>query len=469
MPMPQPPIEHVVVLMMENACFDRMLGAMTEVHPGLEGADPGHPRGNPDPDTGKPVRQGITRLRNIDRDPKHYMPNCMHQVNGGRMDGFVSDFVCHYPKSTAEERREVMAYYPRGFLPALHAVAEHFLVCDHWFSSLSGPTWANRLFVHSGTSLGHVEEPGVLFSSRLHIYTQPTLYSEMSAADVPWRIYFGDVPQSLVCLRQLEHLGNYRRFQHWEEDVANGDLAAYTFIEPTYFGPNQNDQHPPHDVMRGDKLIADVYNTLRRNRELFASTLLIVVYDEHGGFYDHVPPPPTVPPDEHTEKFAFDRLGVRVPAVLVSPMLDPGVTATVLDHTSLLKMASELWPGVKPLGRRAAQANSPLAGLAWRNSARTDLPEAPVAPDIQPARQVAGLEAFKASLLGFSRHLESRITHPGHRSALMGRAHEVLEDGVAQAKLATDRLDAFLDEKVAGVGVVGRVEEAIETARKKFF
>ena len=97
------------------------------------------------------------------------------------MDGFVADFVRHHPRSTPEERREVMGYYPRGFLPALHTLAEHFVICDHWFSSLAGPTWANRLFAHSGTSLGHVEEPGLLFSSKLHIYAQPTLYSEMSA------------------------------------------------------------------------------------------------------------------------------------------------------------------------------------------------------------------------------------------------------------------------------------------------
>ncbi len=451
------PIEHVVVLMIENACFDRMLGCMTEVHPGLEGVDPGHPRTNPDPDTGEMVAQGITRSRNIARDPKHYMPNSLAQMNGGRMDGFVADFVRTHPRSTDEERRETMAYYPRGFLPALHMLAEHFVISDHWFASLPGPTWANRLFAHSGTSLGHVEEPGILFSSKLHIYAQPTLYSEMSAAGASWRIYYGDVPQSLVCLSQLEHLGCYRRYAHWKEDVASGDLAAYTFIEPTYFGPHQNDQHPPHDVLRGDELIAGVYNALRGNPGLFAKTLLIVVYDEHGGFYDHVPPPPTVAPDEHTEQYAFDRLGVRVPAVLVSPLLDPGVSNTVLDHTSLLRMGSALWPGVKPLGRRAAEANSPLAGLTWRATPRSELPEAPVAPDIQPVRQVAKLEAFKASLFGFSHHLESRIAHPGRRASLMARAHEALEGGSAQAKLATDRLETFLLDRRQGLGVVGRV------------
>ncbi|HEX4260320.1 MAG TPA: alkaline phosphatase family protein [Acetobacteraceae bacterium] len=461
------PIEHIVVLMMENACFDRMLGCMAERHPGLEGVDPAHPRTNPDPDTGRAVAQGVTTSRNIDRDPKHYTHNSLHQVNGGAMDGFVSDFVRNYPRSTDEERREVMAYYPRGFLPALHTLAENFVVCDHWFSSIPGPTWANRLFAHSGTSLGHVEEPGILFTSRLHIYPQPTLYTEMAQAGVPWRIYYGDVPQSLVLLRQLEHLGNYRRFAHWDADIAAGDLPAYTFIEPTYFGPHQNDQHPPHDVLRGDELIAGVYNALRSNAALFAKTLLIVVYDEHGGFYDHLSPPATVAPDEHTARYAFDRLGVRVPAILVSPLLDAGVHSPVLDHTGLLTMASEQWPGVAPLGRRAAHARSPLAGLSWRSAPREGLPEAPVADDIQPVRPIARLEGFKESLFGFSHHLESRIDHSGHRSGLMARAHEALDDGLAQARLATDRVDAFIEEKSGGPGVLGRIEHAARDLRRK--
>jgi phospholipase C len=330
----------------------------------------------------------------------------------------------------------------------------------------------NRLFAHTGTSLGHTAEPGGLFSSRFHLYDERTLYDELSAHGVDWRIYFGDVPQSLVLTHQLAHLGRYRRFRHFADDVASGELAAYTFIEPTYFGPGQNDQHPPHDVMRGDALIADVYNVLRGNPGLFARTLLIVVYDEHGGFYDHVVPPATVAPDSHTRNFAFDVLGFRVPAVLVSPMLDPGLSSDVFDHTSLLKMASVLWPGVKPLGRRAAQANDPLGALAWRTEPR-ELPEAPYAPDIQPARGLRLLEGFKASLLGFTHHLESQIGHDGQRHALMARAHEALQDAAAQASLAADRLGGFLahhghaDGAEHGGGLLSAIGRAVADVRHR--
>ncbi|HET9148803.1 MAG TPA: alkaline phosphatase family protein, partial [Acetobacteraceae bacterium] len=296
-PIERIPIDHVVVLMMENNCFDRMIGCMAAVHEGLDGVDPAHPRCNPDTQDGGQVCQAETRSRNIDRDPKHYLANSLAQLDGGSNNGFVNDFVRTHPNSTKEERREIMGYYPRGFLPGIHTLAEHFVVCDRWFSSLPGPTWINRLFAHSGTSLGHIHEPGSLFSSSLHFYHQRTLYDELDDAKVSWRIYYGDVPQSLVLSHQWEHLENYRKYKHFEEDVAKGDLPGYTFIEPTYFGPHQNDQHPPHDVMRGDALIAGVYNTLRGKPDLFAKTLLIVLYDEHGGFYDHVVPPATVPPD----------------------------------------------------------------------------------------------------------------------------------------------------------------------------
>ena len=459
------PIEHVVVLMMENAAFDRMLGCMTEVHPALEGVDPAHLHSNPDLDDSV-VTQTPTTSRNIDRDPQHYLPNGLAQLDGGTNQGFVADFARTHPNSTRSERQEIMGYYPRGFLPALHCLAENFVICDHWFSSLPGPTWINRLFAHSGTSLGRISEPGSLFSSKLHLYGERTLYDELHDANVPWRIYFGDVPQSLVLTHQFAHLGNYRRFAHWHDDIAAGDLSAYTFIEPTYFGPNENDQHPPHDVMRGDELIADVYNTLRGNPDLFARTVLIVVYDEHGGFFDHVVPPHTVAPDRHTEHYLFDRLGFRVPALLVSPLLDAGVVSTVFDHTSLLRMASNLWPGVKPLGRRAEQASDPLALLTWRGKPRTDLPEAPIAPDIQGARQVAVLEAFKASLFGLSHHLESQISDPGKRSGLMARAHEALGDGWAQARLATDRLDALFEQHAVG-GLSERVGHLLQELGKR--
>jgi phospholipase C len=165
-------------------------------------------------------------------------------------------------------------------------------------------------------------------------------------------------------------------------------------------------------------------------------------------------PPETVPPDDHTEHYAFNRLGFRVPAIFVSPLLDPGVVRTVCDHTSLLKMAAEKWPGVQPLGRRAQQAANPLASLHWRKTPRTDMPEAPVAPDIQPARALPGIQGFKGSLFGLSHHLESLIDHAGNRGRLMARAHEALDNSHIQGRLIADRIEAFLAHRLRGRGML---------------
>lgn len=440
------PITRIVVLMMENHSFDRMLGWMQSVRPGLAGVDPAAPRSNPDWPGNFPIAQVPTAARNIADDPDHDLDDVLRQIDSGRMDGFVADFAQKHPSTGTPERQEIMAYYVRGFLPSLHFLAETFVACDHWFSSVPGPTWPNRFFAHSGTSLGHVDMPEGAFSPGLHLYDQRTLYDELQDAKVDWRIYYGDFPQSLVMTHQLGYAAHYRRFGRWAEDVAAGDLPPYVFIEPAYFGTEENDQHPPQDVLRGDALIANVYNALQANPTLFAETLLVVLYDEHGGFYDHVPPPATLAPDGHTESFAFNLLGVRVPAVLVSPWLDPGFISPVFDHTSLLRMAADLFPGVHPLGARAQHANSPLDHLHWRAAPRTDLPPSPV-PLAQAVVAQATLPGHKQALFGFSQYLESLVRDPAAKQALMQRSHEAMAGSLPQSALAMDRLDAFLAER----------------------
>src|SRR5581483_3675839 len=147
---------------------------------------------------------------------------------------------------------------------------------------------------------------------------QPTLFDRLNEADRTWKVYYYDMPSSLVLVnqRQAKNLARYAYIDRCFEDgrAPYSQFPEFSFIEPKYFGADQNDDHPPHNVMKAEKLIADVYNALRSSPDLWASTLLIVVYDEHGGFFDHVSPPAAVAPDEKTKEFPFDRLGVRVPA-----------------------------------------------------------------------------------------------------------------------------------------------------------
>jgi phospholipase C len=171
-----------------------------------------------------------------------------------------------------------MDYFTLGDMPVFHALAQDFLICDRWFSSVPGPTWPNRFFVHSGTSLGHTDMPEG-FDPGLHVYSQPTVYERLEEAGISWRIYVGDFAQSWLMTAQWEYGFRYAWMSQFFSDAAGdpGNFPAYTFVEPSYFGARENDKHPPHDIMLGEALLARVYNALRANEELWRSTLLVVL------------------------------------------------------------------------------------------------------------------------------------------------------------------------------------------------
>lgn len=362
-------IKHVVLLIMENHSFDQMLGCLQGEYPDLDGVDVNSdsPRFNFDL-TGNKVFQIPTDVQQVERDPKHENRFVLEQIADGN-SGFVTDFQKNVPDSTPADRQNIMGYYLLGRLPALHELATNFTVCDHWFSSLPGPTWPNRFFALSGTSSGRVLMPEGPLHERLNelfVQDQITLFDRLNEAGKSWKIYYYDFPSSLLLNRQrlAQNLQRYSRINDFFNDVRNElQFPLFTFIEPKYFGADQNDDHPPHNVFKAEKLIADVYNAIRSNPDLWETTLLVVVYDEHGGFYDHVEPPAAIAPDDHDEEWTFDRLGVRVPAILISPYVGKRVEKTVFDHTSLLKYLIELW-NLGPLGRRTASENTNSIGVA---------------------------------------------------------------------------------------------------------
>jgi hypothetical protein len=393
-------INHVVVLMLENRSFDQMLGDYQNYDKkefsGLEGIDAGSPLHCIDQDR-HPYTQSPTASRTTTPDPPHELDNVLRQLglpapappptpdwlSGDRLQrfidtvekiaesyrvttlkaprtaaitarkanvldpaNFINEYANHGGAQTPQQRQEILNYFPRGFLPALHGLADNFLVCDHWFSSVPGPTWANRFFVHSGTSCGVARmAENVTDYWGYDVYNQDTIFDRLSDKSVPWRIYCGDIPQSILLLNQAKkgNLSNYRLFGQFEGDVAREGQAfpAYVFIEPSYRVIG-NDDHPPHDVFAGQNLIAAVYNAIRGNDALWRDTLLIVVYDEHGGFYDHVPPPAATPPGGiDMQEWTFDSLGLRVPAILISPYVRRGVFSNQLEHASLLRFLIE--------------------------------------------------------------------------------------------------------------------------------
>jgi phospholipase C len=446
--------------MLENHSFDQMLGSFQTIFNDIEGVNPASPRTNQDKD-GITYSQAVTTATSILHDPMHELENVLHQLENDN-GSFVLDFSERYPDTTPDERQQIMAYYAPGSLSALHELARHFTICDHWYSSVPGPTWANRFFVHSGTSLGRVRMPQDPADSLRHPdlylgYDQDTIYDRLNERGIPWRIYYGDIPQSLVLShqRRAENSTRYEFMDVFFSDAKGQEehFPAFSFIEPRYFFPGQNDDHPPHTTFRAQALLGSVYNALRQNDRLWNSTLFLVLYDEHGGFYDHVSPPQAVPPDYHVlPNFEFDRLGVRVPALLVSPWVERTIIKTEYDHTSLLKYLTEKWD-LGPLTERVARAQSLAAAIRTTGQPRTDTPDAlPVqaVDSLSEARIAAAqpepLNAHQKALISFSEHLEREIEQPVGKKERMAA---MLAGPQLQVETAKERVEIFLAQQKA--------------------
>lgn len=334
-------IKNVFVLMLENRSFDHLLGFS-----GLPGV-------NPPPAL---VPGAVDQLAN---DPPHEFDDVAAQVDGGAMDGF--------------ERSggpDTMMGFGESEVPKLIDIAANNLYFDNWFSSMPGPTWPNRLFAHAASSGGlanslsgpdaikAVKNPGFFLDfSNGHIFDRLTRFG------VTWRVYHHkaltnfDYPQVLCLKGMVDKWHNnkfFRPFSQLASDIKAGDVAAYTFIEPKYDLPGYsqgNSQHPIGRISDGDFLIQSVYDKIFKQK-VGANSALLITWDEHGGFYDNVNPPAAAPPGDAAlnkdraqipRDFPFDRFGVRVPAVLVSPWLKSGLGSDIFgngshfDHSSIIR------------------------------------------------------------------------------------------------------------------------------------
>jgi phospholipase C len=408
------PIRHVILLIMENRSFDHMMGGLSAVLPGLDGVDPQHPHVNYDA-SGTPYYQAPSTIRQTASDPKHEHADVVIQLQNNN-GGFVQDFIKAYPNSTTQERQQIMDYFLADFLPGLHALARDFTVCDRWYSSVPGPTWPNRFFALSGTSLGRILMPaGITDPGAYFQQTQVTLFDRLTDAGKSWKNYFCDFPAAWLLLRNLlpQNVVHSRPIDEFFTAVRDEkSFPEFAFIEPKYFGADENDDHPPHNIMKGEKFIADVYNAIRSNPDLWNSSLLVIFFDEHGGFYDHVTPPGAVAPDDHQVEYTFDQLGLRVPCLLISPWVSRAVDHTQYDHTSVLKYLIDKW-GLGPLGRRAAAATS-IAGALRESQPRTDtvpfirVPYTVLMPD-HPEWETAAVSGHQDGLELFAQHLQSQM------------------------------------------------------------
>ena len=261
------PIKHVVLLMMENRSFDQMLGALQSINPDIDGVNPDGPtRWNPVNANNDPIYQQASTKKQVHFDPKHEHVNVMRHLANGNM-GFVLDFFDSYKHDgiMADDIQDIMRYFQLDYLPALHALARDFTVCDRWFSSLPGPTWPNRFFALSGTSSGIVTMPSGVEELNPEVYFnqyQTTIFDLLDGKNIPWNVFFFDVPSSLVFphQRRPQNLSKYRKmdlegdfFKLAAKYKTVGDFPLFSLIEPKYFGTDQNDDHPPHNILKGEK------------------------------------------------------------------------------------------------------------------------------------------------------------------------------------------------------------------------
>jgi len=313
-------------------------------------------------------------------------------------------------------------------LPVLSALARGYAVCDHWYSPAPTETLPNRAFANAATSQGHMDD-------KTRTFTCPSIFAALSAHGLGWAIYgYHSEPLTKsnftdISTAPTSHFGHFTDFT---AAAAAGTLPPYTFLEPSW-GSSGSSQHANYSVALGEQLIHDVYEALRTGPG-WAQTLLIITYDEHGGCYDHVPPPyGATPPDKNTGEFGFDftRFGVRVPTVLVSPLVKAGTVFRVpagsvpFDHTSILKTIEERW-NLPPLSARDAVAPS-IADVLSLTTPRTDDALAGVTVPAAAASPSAGLPSH---LQEVQADLVSR-RYPAGQSGIPGAAEpEFTEAGL---------------------------------------
>jgi phospholipase C len=366
-------IEHIVVVMLENRSFDNMCGWL---YGGTHGTPkaflPARPDGQPDPYEGlndqlfNPVdaayfqgqpsqkypvfpRANATDMPNP--DPKEDFGNVNYQLFGPEAPSKNPSwknlgFVINYQTATgANIPVQIMEPFSPEQVPVISTLAKNYAVCDRWYCSVPSETWPNRAFVHAGTSNGNVingNPPNPVD------WNVDTIFNVLESTGNSWKVYCDTKLVPSLTFSMFPKLWPYalNRFAHFEdfqEDCKKGTLPRYSFLEPS-FVVNPNDEHPPHDVVAGEKFLLDIWAAVNTSPK-WNQTLWLITYDEHGGTYDHVMPPwGAVPPDIKSSSghqgFEFDRFGVRVPVIAISPWIREGTvfrsdTSVPYDHTSI--------------------------------------------------------------------------------------------------------------------------------------
>jgi len=345
-----PQIQHIVVLVMENHSFDNILGTLDR--PDVDGLTFSNGKAiNSNPDAqGKPVN--AFHLPTLCQDGYHVTQSWApshRQWNAGAMDGFV-----------VTSGVEAMGYYTEDDLPVTHALAKTFPVCDRWFCSTMCQTFPNRMFMFAGTSQGSVKTD----VQERALSSPPktgTIFDRLNAKGISWKNYVVDLGDSMLwgptyfASQAPLHFGSVAEFY---AEAATGLLPALSVISPD---AQEASEENPQNVSIGEAFVWSVANAVLTS-PAWSSTMLLITYDEHGGYYDHVPPVPVPNPDGTHPAVPnylpddFTYTGFRVPTIVVSPWAKKNfVSHTAYDHTSVLAFMERKWD-LPPLTKRDAAA-----------------------------------------------------------------------------------------------------------------
>jgi phospholipase C len=355
-----PQIDHIVVAMMENHTYDNYLGLL-ERGDGFRLDRYGRPK-NACPDgNGNLIRAfHMPSTCQLDRKPSQAW-DASHLSLGKRRrnDGFV---LASGPVA--------MGYWNEDDIPFYYALARTFPVCDRFFSSCLAQTYPNRKFLMCGTAVGQISTD----LSQVGKAPPPngTIFERLDLHDISWRNYYTDLPQ--VLLFPPVYNDNIEKFvpiDQFHLDAAAGTLPAVSFVDPGFLNDESEENHA--DIRKGEAFVSRVVNAVMAGPK-WSKTFLIWLYDEGGGYYDHVSPPRAIPPDDIPPEITvppdlpggYDRYGFRVPAVIVSPYARPHyVSHRVHDHTSVLKLIETKW-NLPALTYRDANASNLLDSVNFR-------------------------------------------------------------------------------------------------------
>jgi len=372
--------------------------------------------------------------------------------------GYVANYVTTGGGSAPGE---IMKCYGGAQLPVLNALAREFALCDGWHASMPGPTWPNRFFMMAASSGGLDHSPSVEEIAKWMAidgfgFEHGSLFGALTRAQKSWRLYHGDqgpVTGSLPVAGGLSgvRVWDAHPYSAFASDVAAASYPAqFTLIEPNYgditadtYRGGQS-QHSLDDVRAGETLIKSTYEALRKS-PLWNTSLLIVTWDEHGGFYDHVEPPPAVAPGDagpgstyNKRGFTFERLGVRVPAVVISPWIPKNrIDHQTYDHPSIPATLQALFaiPALTNRDAAAHDVTSLLSLPAPRSDTPASLPDPvfPAAPPVAQALPPNGPVDSRSlpSFLHLAMRREVALSDPTAQPAIIARVQAIRTRGEA--------------------------------------